>query len=167
MEEFISNIRQFWQPYLISQVFSIILVIVAWKNTRVARGLFSMLFLWASITNLYTIFSNPDAYLAYADMAITFYRDFIKGWFSKHHHTVVPLIAAGQFIIAAGMILKGWWVQWACIGAVIFLLSIAPLMVGAGFPFSLTVSFAAWLILKNDDRNYLWKRRVMNRKLND
>lgn len=157
MTEFISNIKQFWQPYLTAQVISIVLLLVAWKNTKIARALFALLFLWASIINAYTIFHTPDAYLSYADMAITFYRDFIKGWFSQHHRVVVPVIAAGQFIIAAGMVLKGWWVQWACIGAIIFLLSIAPLLVGAGFPFSMTVSLAAWLILKNDGRNYLWR----------
>lgn len=164
MEEFIKNIKQFWQPYLISQVFSIILVIVAWRSTRIARALFAILFLWASITNSYTIFTNPDAYLSYADMAIHFYKDFINGWFSQHHRVIVPVIAAGQLLIATGMLLKGWWVKWACIGAAIFLLSIAPLLVGAGFPFSLTVSFAAWLILKYDDRNYLWKRRQAGKK---
>ena len=160
MEEFIKNIRLFWQPYLISQVFSIIVLIIAWRNTRIARGLFAILFLFASIINSYTIFHTPEAYLSYADMAIIFYRDFIKSWFSQHDHVIVPIIAAGQLMIAMGMLLKGWWVKWACMGAIIFLLSIAPLLVGAGFPFSLTVSFAAWLILKYDDRNYLWKRKT-------
>lgn len=162
MANFFENIAAYWQPYLISQVFSIVILIIAFKNTRIARGVFALLFLWASVINTYTIFHTPDAYLSYADMAITFYRDFIKGWFSKHHQVIVPLIAGGQFLIATGMILKGWWVKWACIGAVIFLLSIAPLLVGAGFPFSMTVSLAAWVILKKDDRNYIWKRRQLH-----
>ena len=165
METFSEHIKQFWQPYLISQVASLIILIVAWKNTRVARGLFALLFLWASITNTYTIFHTPHVYLTYADMALPFYRDFINGWFSRHHQVVVPLIAAGQLLIATGMFLKGWWVKWACIGAIIFLLSIAPLMVGAGFPFSLTVSLAAWLVMVYDDRNYLWKRRQEKLKI--
>jgi len=72
---------------------------------------------------------------------------------------MVPLIAVGQLLISVGFLLRGWWVKWACIGAIIFLFSIAPLMVGAGFPFSIVVSIAAYLILKKDNRNVLWRRR--------
>lgn len=50
----------------------------------------------------------------------------------------------------------GWWVKWACIGTIIFLAAIAPLGVGAGFPFSVTVSIAAWFIIRRDDLDYLW-----------
>ncbi len=155
----INDIEQYWQPYLVSQVASVVILLFAWKNTGIARALFALLFFWASITNTYTIFSNPDAYLAYAELAIPMYRDFINGWFSQHQRVIIPLIAAGQLLIATGMILKGWWVKWACIGAIVFLLSIAPLLTGAGFPFSITVSIAAGFILKNDGRNYLWKRK--------
>lgn len=157
MEEFIKDIGLYWQPYLISQVVSILFLVAAWRNTRIARALFSLIFLWASITNLYTISVTPDAYLDYANLAISWYHDFINGWFSDFDHIMVPAIALGQFSIATGMILKGCWVKWACIGAIIFLMSIAPLMVGSAFPFSITVSTAAWLILKRDKKNYLWK----------
>jgi hypothetical protein len=80
---------------------------------------------------------------------------------------MIPLIATGQLLIAVGMLLKGWWVQWACIGAIIFLLSIAPFMVGSAFPFSITVSVAAWMILKKDDRNYIWKRKKIITAINE
>jgi hypothetical protein len=92
------------------------------------------------------------------------YQDFITGWFSDFHYIMVPLIALGQLSIAAGMLLKGRWVKWACIGAIIFLVSIAPLMVGSAFPFSITVSIAAWLILKRDKKNYLWKSGLPGEK---
>ena len=107
---------------------------------------------------MYIGITKPDTYQLYADLAISVYRDFINGWLSHYNHIVIPLIAVGQFLIALGMLLKGWWVKAACIGAIIFLLSIAPLMVGAAFPFSLTVSIAAWLILLNDDKSYIWKK---------
>ena len=92
-------------------------------------------------------------------MAIPFYRDFINGWFSHYKHIIIPLIAIGQFLIATGMLLKEVWVKLACIGSIVFLLSIAPLLVGSAFPFSITVSIAAILILKNDDKNYAWKKQ--------
>lgn len=153
-----NDLDEFLIPYVISQVASIIVLIVAWKRTKWARVLFALLFLWASGTNMYIGITKPGTYQEYADLAIPAYEDFINGWFSHYNYIVIPLIAVGQFLIALGMLLKGWWVKVACAGVIIFLLSIAPLMVGAAFPFSITVSIAAWLILLNDDKNYIWKK---------
>lgn len=152
------GLHEYFIPYTVSQIASIIILIVALKKTRWARLLFALLFFWAAATNMYIGISRPDTYLLYADMAITPYRDFINGWFSENNHILIPLIAIGQFFIAIGMLLKGLWVKLACIGSIIFLLSIAPLLVGAAFPFSITVSAAAWLIYRNDDKNYIWKK---------
>jgi len=153
------GMQEYLVPYLISQAASLIILIAAWKRTRLARWLFSVLFLWASATNMYMGLTDPDSYLNNAQFAIPLYQDFINGWFSHYNHMIMPLIAVGQFFIAIGMLLRSCWVKLACIGSIIFLLSIAPLMVGAAFPFSITVSIAAWLILLNDDKNYIWKRQ--------
>ncbi|NJO26083.1 MAG: hypothetical protein HC867_10475 [Bacteroidia bacterium] len=149
---------QYLVPYIISQVAAIIILVVAWKKTIWARILFSALFYWASATNMYTGLTNPDSYLDNARLAIPLYRDFINGWFSHYNHIIIPLIALGQFMIATGMLLKDWWVKWACIAAIIFLISIAPLMVGSAFPFSLIVSVAAWLIIRNDNKQCIWQK---------
>ena len=154
--------QEYLLPYLISQAASLIILIAAWKRTRWARWLFSALFLWASATNMYIGLTNPDSYLDNARFAVPLYQDFINGWFSHYNHIIIPLIAVGQFFIAIGMLLHGWWVKIACIGSIIFLLSISPLMVGSAFPFSITVSIAAFLILINDDENYIWKRQEKN-----
>ena len=154
-----NELNEYLVPYTISQGVSIVFLIVAWKRTRWARALFSALFLWASATNMYMGLTNPDSYLDNARFAIPLYQDFINGWFSHYNHIIIPLIAIGQFCISIGMLLHGWWVKLACIGSIIFLLSIAPLMVGAAFPFSITVSIAAWLIFLNDDKKYIWKRQ--------
>ncbi|HEY5771056.1 MAG TPA: hypothetical protein VIS75_00455 [Chitinophagaceae bacterium] len=146
-------------PFLISQVVSIIILIAAWKRTRWARWLFFVLFLWASATNMYIGLTDPDSYLDNARFAIPLYQDLINGWFSHYNHIIIPLIAVGQFFIAAGMLLHGWWVKLACIGSITFLLAISPLMVGSAFPFSITVSIAAFLILIDDDKNYIWKKQ--------
>lgn len=151
---------QYLIPYAISQVASLIILIAAWKKTRWARGILAVLFLWASGTNMYFGFSSPGIYQQYADMALSFYRNFINGWFNNNSYIMIPLIALGQFLIAVGMLLKGWWVKGACLGAILFLISIAPLMVGSAFPFSITVSLAIFLILKNDDANYIWIKPV-------
>ena len=153
------GIQEYLVPYLISQAASLIILIAAWKRTRLARWLFSVLFLWASATNMYIGLTDPDSYLNNAQFAIPLYQDFINGWFSHYNQIILPLIAVGQFFIAIGMLLHSWWVKLACIGSIIFLLSISPLMVGSAFPFSITVSIAGFLILINDDKNYAWKRQ--------
>lgn len=145
-------------PYIISQIVSVIILVVAWKHAKAARVLFAILFFWASGTNIYTAMVTPNAYLEYGEMAIPLYRDMIYGWFSKHVSLFVSIIAIGQFLIAVGMLLKGLIVKMACIGTILFLLAIAPLMVGSAFPFSITVSIAAYLVFKKNDFNYLWKR---------
>jgi hypothetical protein len=152
------GLNQYLVPYIISQVAAIIILVVAWKKTKWARVLFSALFYWASATNMHIGLTNPDSYLDNARLAIPLYRDFINGWFSHYNHIIIPLIALGQFMIATGMLLKGWWVKWACIAAIVFLLGIAPLMVGSAFPFSLIVSVAAWLIIRNDSKQYIWEK---------
>ncbi|MDP4261489.1 MAG: hypothetical protein Q8941_03050 [Bacteroidota bacterium] len=152
------GLDQYLVPYIISQVASLIILFAAWKNTRIARILFSLLFLWASGVNMYSGITNPDVYLEYSKMALPFYRNFINGWFSHYNHVLVPLIAFGQLLIGIGMLLRGGWVHWACAGAVLFLLSIAPLMTGSAFPFSITVSVAAWMILEKDECDYIWKK---------
>jgi len=108
---------------------------------------------------MYIGLTDPDSYLDNARFAIQLYQDFINGWFSHYNHIIIPLIAVGQFFIAIGMLLHSWWVKLVCIGSIIFLLSISPLMVGSAFPFSITVSIAGFLILINDDKNYIWKRQ--------
>lgn len=147
-------------PYSISQIVGIVILIAAWKNTRWARWLFAFIFFWAAATNMYFGLTNPNVYQEYSAMAIPWYRDFINGWFRHYDHIIIPLIAVGQFCIATTMLLNNGWVKLACIGSIIFLLSIAPLLVGSAFPFSITVSIAAFLIYKNDDKNYAWKRRL-------
>jgi len=68
------------------------------------------------------------------------------------------MISLGQGLIALGITLKGIWVKLACIGSIIFFLS--PLGVGAAFPFPFITAFAAYLIMKRDDLDYIWKLKM-------
>lgn len=154
------GLDEYLLPYLLSQVASILILLVSLWRTKWGRLLLSALFLWASVTNLYIGLRSPDSYLDNARLAIPLYRDFINGWFSHYHHIIIPMIGAGQLLIGIGMLLKDWWVKWACIGSIIFLISIAPLMVGSAFPFSITVSIAAFWILKKDDRKYIFRKII-------
>lgn len=146
-------------PWIVSNVVGILMLLAAYKKPRLARGMFFLLFGWASWFNYTTAHATPEVYLDYASMSVDFYSEFIMGWFSHHITPVISVIAVGQGVIALGMILRGLWVKMACIGATIFLLSIAPLGVGAGFPFSITVSIAAYLIIRKGEHDYLWVSR--------
>lgn len=145
--------------YIISNIVGILLLLIALKNPKLARLMFFLLFGWACWTNYTTVRNSPGVYLEYAAMSLDFYADFINGWFKNNITTIVTLISLGQGLIALGMILKGWWVRIACFGAIVFLICIAPLGVGAAFPFSITASLAAITILRKDNLNYLWKFR--------
>lgn len=143
--------------YTVTQIASLLLFWAAYAAPRLARFLFFLLFAWACCINLYTATQTPNMYMDYAPMALSLYADFINGWFSTHITIMVSCIAIAQGIIAVGMLLKGAWVKLACKGGIVFLLSITPLGLGAGFPFSLTVSAALYLILrKNPDPDYVW-----------
>ncbi|MGQ0739087.1 MAG: hypothetical protein ACT4OJ_08530 [Bacteroidota bacterium] len=145
--------------FIISNTVALLFLACAVKWPRIARLLFFLLFAWACWTNLAYSQNNPAAYQTYANLAFfDFYKDFITGWFSRNTVWVVGLIATCQGLIALSMLLKGWLFMLGCTGGIIFLLSIAPLGVGSGFP--CTVIFAiALFILFRKGHIYLWERK--------
>jgi len=151
-------LKEYFIQWIVSNGIAIIILIAAIKRPKLARLLFFILFSWACWINYSTAHNNPEEYLNYASLTpFDFLRDFINGWFKANLTTMVTLIAIGQGIIALGILLKGWLVRMACIGAIIFLLAIIPLGIGSGFPFSIIVVIASYFILKRDDLNYIWK----------
>lgn len=145
-----------WIAYTISNLVSLLFLWAAIKRPRLARLMFLLLFGWASGFNYMTAHQHPDAYLMY-DSIIPLYSNFIHGWFKANITGFVTFVAIGQAFIAYGMLLHDWWVKIASIGAIIFLLSIAPLGLNAAFPFSITMSVAAFLTMKKDQLDYLWR----------
>lgn len=143
--------------YVVSNIVGFLILWTASNNTKLGRLLFVLLFAWASWVNFNTARLTPAVYLEYGKHAIDIYATFINGWFAKNITTFITAIAVGQGLIALGMLLKGYWVTLACAGAILFLIGIAPLGLFAAFPFSATVSIAAWIVLKNDDKEILWK----------
>ena len=152
------GLQEYIIPYTISQVVSLIILFLSWKKPKWARISLSVLFLYAGIYNLFTGLNKPDEYLGFAELALPVYRDFILGWFSHNNHIMIPLIAIGQLAVGIGVLLKNSIAKTACIGIIIFLLGIAPLMVGSAFPFSITVSLGVLLILRKGKMNYIWKK---------
>lgn len=145
-------LQEYFIPYLISNLIAILILLVAWKAPRWARWSIVLIFIWASAVNAYTANTTPEVYLEYAPMAIPIYRSFINGWFAAHVQMMVTLIAIGQLTIALLLSLKGFWFNLGILGASIFLLAIAPLGVGSGFPFSLIMVAALFLLYKYYNR---------------
>lgn len=111
----------------------------AWP--RLARVLYIALFAWACSVNWRTVLERPDVYLEYADLAIVdAYRAFIRGFFAAHVLEIVGAIATCQGLIAAGLLAGGVLARIALLGATVFLVMIAPLGVGSGFPSTVIIA---------------------------
>lgn len=146
--------------YLVSNAVALLLLFTATKYHRVCRGLFFMLFAWASYTNFTTAIRTPHFYLSYAESSFfDSYKVFINGWFSAHITAVVCLIAAGQAMIAFSMLMRGTLFRIGAAGGIVFLLAIAPLGVGAAFPCTLLMAASLW-ILWGRRNEYLWIKPV-------
>jgi hypothetical protein len=143
---------------LLSNVVAIILLLVSIFWPRVARFAFFILFAWASIINWKTVLEGPQRYLEYAELAFSeTYREFIKGWFAQHIKLMVGLIASAQALIAVGILLRGVIFKVAAIGAILFLLAIVPLGVGAGFPCTIIMAITLWILLKKYQNTFAWQ----------
>jgi hypothetical protein len=129
--------------YLTANAIAFAVLALATWMPRVARWVIVAVFVWASVTNTRTVLATPAVYLEYAAlMPVALYRDFITGWFSTHIPLLVLPIAAGQLLLAALLTMARPWRVAGVLGALVFLLAIAPLGVGSGFPFSLTFGAA-------------------------
>jgi len=134
-----SALRQYWVPYVASNLVALALLFIAWRWSRVAQWLCALVFLWASITNATTAINRPHVYQEYAALTpFALYKNFITGWFNAHEREMVLAIAVGQMAIAVLLMLPRPWRVLGVLGAIIFLMAIAPLGVGSAFPFSLT-----------------------------
>jgi len=153
------EVPQYLIAYIIANTFAIVSLLLAWKQPRIARALFSILFIWACFTNWHVALTRPNDYLFYANLTFSdTYKAFILGWFSNHILQMVGFIATCQGIIAISFLLKGWIYQAGSIGAIIFLLAIAPLGVGSGFPCTVTMAIVLYLLLR-EKPDYLWHKK--------
>jgi hypothetical protein len=151
-----------------SNVVALLLLLACWRWRGVGRLLFVLLFLWASQVNLQTALWHPAAPLDYARWAVEPYRRFILGPFASHVGLFVGAIAAGQLAIAVLVALRGRAAALGLVGAIVFLMAIAPLGRGSAFPFSLVASAAAARLLRRrfertlagDARAWLHARRT-------
>jgi hypothetical protein len=143
--------------YIISNVIALLMLLAAWTQRRILRVMFFIVFAWASWTNWNEAIIAPQFYLDYAGLTFSnWYRDFIQGWFSWHITLAVGFIATCQAMIAISMLLRGWIFKTGVIGAIIFLLAIAPLGVGSAFPCTIILAIAMWSLVRQKEIDYLW-----------
>ncbi|MBD0849591.1 hypothetical protein [Maribacter arenosus] len=151
-------LREYFIQWMASNTIAILLLIASFRRPKLARLVFSLLFAWACWLNYTTAHHHPEDYLNYASMTpFVWVRDFINDWFKGHITGIITVISVGQGLIALGMLLQGWWVQVASVCAILFLLAIIPLGIGSGFPCSLILALAVYIMLKKDDLDYVWK----------
>lgn len=147
---------------IISNIVAILFLFTAIRWPKISRILFFLLFSWACWINWKTALEDPNTYLGNADLTFSsLYRDFIHGWFSQHILLAIGIIATCEGLIAISMFMKGWIFKTGAIGAIIFLLAIAPLGVGAGFPCTLIFAAAMFVLLRKNNTQYLWKTQKL------
>lgn len=139
--------QEYLVMYASANLIALALLAVAFWQPRIARWVWVAIFVWAASVNTMTAASSPWEYLAYGGLTPSaLYRDFINGWFSTHIQPVVLSIAVGQLIIAILLARGGPARRLGVVGASVFLLAIAPLGVGSGFPFSLIAIASLWVM---------------------
>lgn len=145
-------LARFATPHLVAIAMGVLLLVVAWRRPLIARALYFGLFSWAACTNLWTATVHPHAYLEYAPLAVLgVYRDFILGFFAEHIQLLVLSVAACQAAVAFGLAFGRPLARIGLVGAACFLVAIAPLGVGSGFPSTLLLAGGAVLLWRRPD----------------
>ncbi|HEX7670072.1 MAG TPA: hypothetical protein VF395_10835 [Polyangiaceae bacterium] len=143
----------FIAPHVASLAASLLLLLAAFRRPSMARALFALLFGGACVVNWITVLRTPNAYLEYAPLATSsVYRQIILGPFADHIRLFVGAIATSQGLIALGVVLGEFWAYFALLGAIVFLVNIAPLGVGSAFPSTLVMAAAAGALLTRSRR---------------
>jgi hypothetical protein len=104
--EQIMQIMAGWGTYVGWNIFAVLLVLVAVRWPKLARLLFSVLFLGAGVWNLFASLTMPAFYVeTYGPSATPPYAAFIRGPFAANPALFVVPIAAGQ--LAIGILATG------------------------------------------------------------
>lgn len=140
--------QEYLVMYLSANLVALGSLALAYWRPAVVRWIWVAIFVWAATVNTLTAAREPWVYLAYGALTPSpIYRDFIAGWFSTHIQPFILAIAAGQLTIAI-LLSRAGDARWlGVVGASLFLLAIAPLGVGSGFPFSL-IAIASLLLME-------------------
>ncbi len=134
--------------WLVSNVFALALIVIAWKLPKVGRAIFGLVFAAAAFFNALTVLTKPQAYVeGFGPQALfPFYENFIYGPFARHPATFVLIIAAGQLAVGILMFARGMALRLGLAGGMLFFLAITPLGVGSALPMPLLGIAALWVL---------------------
>ena len=151
---------QLVRPFIISHVLALLYVMAAWRRPRATRYVTGVGFLFAGAFNAWWAATAPAIYVAaYGPHAIPLYRTFIYGAFARHTAAFVLAIAAGQMAIGVLAFAPLPWRRLSYAGAIVFLVAITPLGIGAAAPSELI--FAVGVALLFRERRTYFPRAVM------
>jgi hypothetical protein len=150
-------------PYLISNMVAVLLAICSWRWPVSGRLLYVLLFGGACWFNLTTGIHTPEVYLSFAHVAfLQVYRTFITGYFFEHIPFFIFFIAIGQGLISISLLLKGALFKTGALGAIIFLVSIAPLGMGSAFPSTLIMAAGICRLWQISSSGYIWQQPLFS-----
>jgi murein DD-endopeptidase MepM/ murein hydrolase activator NlpD len=130
-----------------STIVALLMLIVSVRSRSAGRKLFAVLFGWAAGTNAWTALASPADYLGYAGLTFSdLYRGFILGFFGQHITPIVVGIAIGQLCIAIALLRDRRWQRIGLAAAVLFLLAIVPLGIGAAVPATVIMALGAGVL---------------------
>jgi hypothetical protein len=145
-------------PYIVNHSVSLFLIFICWKWPKIGKVTWGIIFILAGIFNIYTVTSNPQAYLNYSRWAVSPYKSFINGVFSTNTSLFIYLIASGQIVVGIFLLMKRKFFHLGLFGGILFLIAIAPLGRGSAFPSTLLMAISLILL-------YLSYKRVQFGKL--
>jgi len=129
---------------LASTLVALLMLIVSVRSRAIGRKLFATLFGWAAAINAWTALTSPADYLGYAGFTFSdLYRVFILGFFGQHITSIVVGIAVCQACIAIALLRGRRWQRAGFAAAIVFLLAIVPLGIGAGVPATVIMALGA------------------------
>lgn len=142
---------------------AIAMTIITWRRNDWGRLLFALNFLGAAAFNWIFLVMDPEEYIYYVEFVLLdSYRDFILGPFSENTRFFLGIITAAQILIGLGLLSRGRRLKVAALGAMIFLIAIAPLGLGAAFPATLIQSIGLFFIFRRGSSYTLlewWRSR--------
>lgn len=141
----------YFVPLIVSNLFALVLLIVAVFWPRLVRWSFAILFFAASLVNATLAIRQPELYVeSYGSTALLgIYRDFINGIFSTNATPILLAIALGQLLVAVFLTRDGTLFRLGVVGACLFLVAIAPLGLGSAFPSTLIMVAAVLMMAYN------------------
>ena len=151
------TIEQYLAPFIISNLLFGLSIAGAIKKPMWTRIFLAGVFLWAAWVNARTALQSPEVYLEYGRLTpVSIYKEFIAGAFSRHIPWFVLSVAASQFLIFIGLLLKNIWTKLACLAGALFGLSIAPLGIGSAFPATILMAVSFLILARNYEHDYIW-----------